>query len=122
MVIRQWRWAVGEPLWEIPAGKIDAGEAALTAAVRELQEETGFLAGDCRPVLSMYPSPGYTTERIDLFYARDLRAGAPQPDEEEEIGVELWDEDRIRRALAAGEVRNAVTLLGLYWWLDQMRG
>ncbi|MEM7518552.1 MAG: NUDIX hydrolase, partial [Planctomycetota bacterium] len=72
--VRQYRHAVGQMLVEIPAGRLEAGEEPLTAARRELEEETGFRAASWRERLRLIPAPGFCSERIVLFEARDLEA------------------------------------------------
>ncbi|AEJ41421.1 NUDIX hydrolase [Sulfobacillus acidophilus TPY] len=118
VVIRQFRWPVQDTLWELPAGLIDAGEEPVQAAARELAEETGYRAQHWQLLHHYYSSPGFTTEEIYLFSASDLTEGDCRPDSDEEIERDLWDADQVRRALANGDVRNGIALIGLYWWLS----
>jgi 8-oxo-dGDP phosphatase len=77
LMIRQYRHPVGRELWELPAGLRDVdGESAVQTARRELLEETGWRAGDWRTLVDIYTSPGFTTERIRVFLARDLTQAA----------------------------------------------
>ncbi|MDA8194294.1 MAG: NUDIX hydrolase [Thermaerobacter sp.] len=117
IVIRQFRWALQRQLWELPAGEIDPGESPAQAALRELAEETGYRAGRLIWVDRFYPSPGYSTEWLDLFYATDLAATPRSPDPDEEIEVEVWARDEVERRLAHHDVINGIALLGLNWWL-----
>lgn len=117
VVIRQHRWAVGEDLYELPAGVMDVEESPLAAAQRELSEETGFTAGTWEDIVSYYPSPGYSTEVVHLFHAVDLTAGEAHGDPDEEIAVEYWSPAQARQHLAAGHVKNGILLIGLHWWL-----
>src|SRR5207302_8271202 len=114
------RLAVGETLWEIPAGTLEEGEAPETAAVRELREETGYQAAHWRKLAEFFPSPGVLSERMHLFLARDLTPGPLrlQPDEELEPKIVAWS-DALRWALD-GTIRDAKTLVALLLW-DRIR-
>ena len=84
-VVRQYRHGVEDFLWEIPAGKLDAGERPEVCALRELKEETGVSANRW-PSLGLYiPAPAIFTELIHLYLARDLEVGAANPDADEEL-------------------------------------
>lgn len=82
-LVRQYRYAVGRELLELPAGKIDGDEAPLTAAVRELKEETGYTAEKWTFLGKFLPSAGYTNEVITCYLAQGLSAGDVCPDEGE---------------------------------------
>ncbi len=118
VLIRQYRWAVGKHLIEIPAGLIDDGESPEEAARRELAEETGYRARQWSLLSSFYTSPGYSTEQLFLFHARDLTLGEAEGDPDEEISVEHWEKNRVRKALASGQFSNGILLVGLLWWLS----
>ena len=79
---RQYRYAAGDFLWEIPAGRIDEGERPLAGAKRELREETGYTARSWEKALFFFPSPGFMDETMTIFLARDLKAGEAQPEED----------------------------------------
>jgi ADP-ribose pyrophosphatase len=119
-LLRNRRLAVGETLWEIPAGTLEGDEAPETAAVRELREETGYEAGQWRKLAEFFPSPGVLSERMHLFLARDLTPGPLrlQPDEELEPKIVAWSE-ALRWALD-GTIRDAKTLIALLLW-DRMQ-
>ena len=85
VLIRQYRHAAGEYLWEVPAGTRDGDEAPLDCARRELTEETGFTAETWTDLGEMLPAPGYACERIHLFLARDLDRALQNLDEDEVI-------------------------------------
>lgn len=75
VLLRQYRYAAGGFLWEVPAGKLDDGEDPERCARRELEEEAGLRAGELRPLTAVYTTPGFTDERIHLFLALDLEPG-----------------------------------------------
>jgi 8-oxo-dGTP pyrophosphatase MutT (NUDIX family) len=84
-VVQQYRHGIGEFLWEIPAGKLDPGEAPADCAVRELAEETGVAARDWTALGRYLPAPGLFTEVIHLYLARGLTVGPPRPDPDEDL-------------------------------------
>ena len=91
LLVRQYRTALERLTWEIPAGKLDAGEDPYDAVVRELSEETGYNAGVVKYLASIAPAVGYSDEIIHLFLATDLEAGEAHPDEDEFVVAE-WVE------------------------------
>ncbi len=112
-LVRQYRLGVEDFLWEIPAGKLDAGEAPAVCAVRELREETGVTAGAWSDLGVYIPAPAIFTEVIHLFLARDLEIGAPAPDADEELDLRwLALDDAIDRVLR-GEINDGKTALAL---------
>ena len=86
-VVRQYRHGVEDFLWEIPAGKLDAGEPPQVCARRELAEETGVQAKQWTPMGVFIPAPGIFTELIHLYLARDLEIGHPKPDADEDLEI-----------------------------------
>ncbi len=87
-LVRQFRAPIDRVLLEIPAGKLDdANEDRLEAAKRELREETGFTAGSWTHLTDTYTTPGFSSERISLYLARDLHAGESHPDEDEFLNL-----------------------------------
>ncbi len=86
---RQYRHAANQFLWELPAGKIDAGEEPLAGAKRELAEETGYRAKKWRPLVEYYASPGFLGEAMKVFLAEGLEAGDTHWEEDEEIELRL---------------------------------
>jgi ADP-ribose pyrophosphatase len=120
LLIRQYRHPVGRLLWEIPAGLRDvAGESLSNAARRELLEEAGYRARDWRVLADYYSSPGFTTERLRIFLARDLefvppgeRDFVPEDEEAELVPAWLALDEAVRKVLA-GELHNGATALGI---------
>jgi ADP-ribose pyrophosphatase len=119
-LIKNWRYAAGETLLELPAGTLERDEAILPAAQRELKEETGYAATDWRFLATFWVSPGVLTEKMSLFLAQDLTPGDVALDETEQIeNVLLPFEAAVRLALR-GSIRDAKTILGLLLW-DRLR-
>src|SRR5262245_53627567 len=117
VLVRQYRHAARDVLIEIPAGRLDRGEAPLAAARRELAEETGMSASDWRELVTFLPAPGFCSERIVLFEARGLesiahRADAARPDADEDIEVLRMRPERVLEV-----ARDAKTLLAAAWVL-----
>ncbi len=109
----QRRPAIDADTWELPAGLIDPGEDALTAAARELAEEAN-LAGDLRLISAAYVSPGFTDERVHLFEATGLRPARGSLDEGEELEVVWRRPADVWEGVVQGEIQTSmVTLLGL---------
>lgn len=114
LLVRQERPAVGCMLWEIPAGKLEPGEAPLACARRELREETGYDADDWRERMTFFTTPGFSDERITLFVADRLRSvGIPDPDEI--VQCEPFAVDRLLEMIEGGLILDAKTILAIGW-------
>lgn len=122
VLVRQYRYAVGEELWELPAGMIETGEDPREAALRELEEETGYRAGSMHRLWSAYSSPGFCAERLHFFLAEDLKLGEQRLDDVEEIEVRTWPLDEAWALAESDCLRDAKTQIGLLWALRAGRG
>jgi ADP-ribose diphosphatase len=123
LLVRQYRHAASDYLWEIPAGRLERGENPLAAAKRELAEECGLEAGRWRKASAFYPAPGYTSEVMHLFFAYDLRParGGRRPDHDEEIETREFSRRELERMIAKGGIRDgktlaAAALLSMEYW------
>ena len=112
-LLRQYRHAAGDWVWELPAGKCDGDEAALLTAQRELEEDAGLRAADWRPLGEILTTPGFCDEVIHLFLARQLRPVPARP-ETHEVFERHWIPLRKAQEWARnGTLRDAKTVIGL---------
>ena len=88
LLVRQFRYATGDWLLEVPAGKLDSGEDPRVAAVRELEEETGFRAGSVEDLGWVWTTPGFSNEKIWLYLARELEPSRQALEDDEVLTVE----------------------------------
>jgi ADP-ribose pyrophosphatase len=112
---RQYRYPVGKVLLEFPAGKVDPGESTLSCARRELLEETGYLAREWARAGIVHNAAAYSTEGIEIWFARGLSPGTQSLDAGEFIELCLMTEAELDRSAAAGELSDMKTLIGLLW-------
>ena len=118
LLVRQYRYAIGKELLEIPAGTCDEGESPEDCAKRELQEETGFTCDDMEKVLECYVAPGYSTEKIHFYLARRLKRTQQDPDEDERISVEPVSIPEALAKIRNGEICDAKSICALFRTLD----
>jgi ADP-ribose pyrophosphatase len=113
-LVRQYRHAADGYIWEIPAGKLDAGEEPARCAARELQEEAGLQAGELIRLGVIFTAPGFCDERIHLFLARQLTATAQQLDEDEVLSVSRIPLPQALDMIRSGIIQDAKTIAGLH--------
>ena len=121
LLLRQYRHAAQQYLWELCAGRIDAGESELAAAKRELLEETGFSARRWKRILRFYASPGFVAETMSIYLAQDLRAGTAQPEEDEVIDLEFLPLRQAVQWVMSGVIKDAKTIAGVLWLSHKFR-
>ena len=113
LLIRQYRYATGGMLWEIPAGVLEAGEDPVSCARRELREETGAEAERIEHLTTIYTTPGFTDERIHLFLATGVRAGEAAPNPDELIEVSPRPLSQALGMIRDGEIQDSKTIIAL---------
>ena len=118
---RQYRHAANQYLWELPAGKLEPGEAPLAGAQRELAEETGYRAKKWRPLVEYFASPGFLGEAMKVFVAEGLKPGDTRPDEDEAIEFRLVRLKDVLKMIDKGEIHDGKTLTSVLLY-DRLRG
>ncbi|HTD95663.1 MAG TPA: NUDIX hydrolase [Edaphobacter sp.] len=110
---RQYRHAAGQILFELPAGRIEPNERPLTAARREMIEETGYRAKRWTLLTRYFASPGFLGEWMQIYLARDIREGAAQPEADEHIEVFRLPLSEALALVAANKIHDGKTIIGL---------
>jgi len=117
VLVRQYRYATGRPLLEVPAGTLDPGESPDACALRELAEETGYQTKSLRRLCQFYCSPGWADEVLYAFVATDLVNGESSPEEDEDLELVEVAPDDVQRLIAQGEIADAKTIVSLLGYL-----
>jgi ADP-ribose pyrophosphatase len=115
LLIRQYRYATGGQLWEVPAGTLDPGEDPEACARRELLEETGVTAARLQRLTSIWTTPGFTNEVIHLYLATGLTSGEPSRERDEFIEVVPQPLSRVLALIRDGEIRDAKTVAAILY-------
>lgn len=113
LLIRQYRYAADGFLYEVPAGRLDAGETPEACARRELKEETGYSASSLTPLTAIFTTPGFTDERIHLFVARGLTAGKSALESDEILEVSPTTFPRAMEMIDKGLITDGKTIVAL---------
>jgi ADP-ribose pyrophosphatase len=122
VVERQYRYPMARVMLEFPAGKLDTGESPFACAVRELAEETGYRAAEWARAGILHNAIAYSTEGIEVWFARGLVPGEARLDEGELLEVVLASVDELLLAAGRGELTDAKTLIGLLWLQNWQAG
>lgn len=119
LLVKQFRYAFGEEIYEIPAGKLNVGEDPLLSAVRELKEETGVEAKEVELIYTIYPTPGYSMEKIYIFNVLGFEDGEQVLDDGEFLNVEWMPLEEAYEKVASGEIRDSKTIIALLHYKTQ---
>ena len=119
-MLKQYRYAAGGFIWEIPAGTLDPGESPLSCAQREIVEEAGVSADSWDKIGEITPVPGYSDERIHLFLAKDLKPSRQNLDDDEIIAIHKINFKEALSMAYSGEISDAKTIAGLFLAQNRM--
>jgi ADP-ribose pyrophosphatase len=115
LMVRQYRKAFEKALLELPAGKRDPGEVPEVTAARELREETGYTASSVKPLVSFYPTCGYSNEDLYIYICRGLTPGRTEWDDTECLDVLEYDVDELMTMIMNNEIKDSKTIIGLLY-------
>jgi len=114
ILVRQYRYPIGSDLLEIPAGTLQANEDPKVCALRELEEETGYRSEEIARIAECFVAPGYSTERIQIYLAKQLRKTKTNMDEDENISLVVVKFSEALEKIRSGEIRDAKSIVGLH--------
>ena len=118
LLIRQYRHATRQFLWELVAGRMEAGETPARAAARELIEETGYRARRFRVFLDVFPTPGFLEERMYILLAQELTSGDARPEVDERITSRAFTSAQLKGMIRRGKLRDAKSIAGLLYYFS----
>lgn len=121
IVVEQFRYGSGNIQLEIPAGKLEKGEDPAECGARELEEETGYIAGKMTLLTEMLPTPAYDSEKIYIYLAEDITSGTQNLDEDEFLTIKEVDFDQLVEKCIKGEISDAKTLVGVLLYNEKYR-
>ena len=113
LLVRQFRYPYMEETLEIPAGKLNPGEDPAQTAARELAEETGWQPASVEHMFTIYPTPGYSAEKIYIYRAHGVREGQVHPDEDEFVTAAFYPIDEVLSMIEKGEIKDAKTIIAV---------
>jgi ADP-ribose pyrophosphatase len=122
LLIRQYRHATRQYLWELVAGRMDHGETPREAAARELIEETGYRAKRFRVFLDVFPTPGFLEERMFILLAEGLTAGKAEPEADEKIVSRAYSRKQLEEMIRRGRLRDAKSIAGILFYYRFLAG
>jgi ADP-ribose pyrophosphatase len=120
LLIRQFRYPIGKFILELPAGKLDSGQSPIDTVARELEEEIGYSARTLSYQTTFYTTPGICNESIHLFIAKDLIQSTQRLEEGEHITLEAYSLEECLKKIETGEINDAKTILGIFWYHRKM--
>lgn len=112
-LVKQFRYAYGEEIWELPAGKLEKGEDPMVTAIRELEEEAGLKANSVSLMFEVYPTPGYTNEIIRVYKAEGITETQRHLDQGEFLEGEWIPKEQLKQMIKSGEIKDGKTLIAL---------
>ena len=115
IMVRQFRKPIEDCVLEIPAGKLDAGEDPKMCAIRELKEETGYEAENMEFQVDFYSSPGFTDEKIHIYFATGLKNGKAEPDENEYIDIEKYKIEELVQMIKDNDINDAKSIISILY-------
>jgi ADP-ribose pyrophosphatase len=121
VLVRQYRHATRQYLWELVAGRMEKGENPKNGAARELIEETGYRAKEIAVFLDVFPTPGFLEERMYILLAEGLTLGEAQPEEDEKIVVAAYTRSELEQMMRTGKLRDSKTIAGLLYYFTFLR-
>jgi ADP-ribose diphosphatase len=121
VMVRQYRHAARQYLWELVAGRMDEGETVKQGAARELREETGYRAKRFTEFLDVFPTPGFLEERMHILLAEGLTAGKAEPEEDEKIISHAYRVEELKRMMQNGKLRDGKSIAGILYYLTFLR-
>jgi ADP-ribose pyrophosphatase len=121
VLVRQYRHATRQYLWELVAGRMDGNETPKQGAARELLEETGYRAKKFRVFLSFWPTPGFLEEKMYILLAQGLTAGQAQPEEDEKIVTKSYSVNELKQMVRTNKIRDAKTIASLLYYFTFLR-
>ena len=116
LLIRQYRHAAGQYLWELVAGRRDGDESFARSAERELEEETGYRAKKLSQIMDIFPSPGFAAEHMVVFVAEGLTKGRARPENDERITQRIVTLGDAEKWIRAGKLRDAKSVAGILFY------
>ncbi len=114
VLVRQYRYAVGTELLEVPAGVIEQGETPEECATRELDEEIGYRCNDIEKIMEFFPAPGSSTEKIHVYLAKGLTKTEMRTEEDERINVDIMPIETALEKIRSGEIHDAKSICALF--------
>ena len=113
LMVRQYRYAAQQEMWEIPAGKLEKGEDPALCAARELEEEAGYTAKELVPLGYFFPTPAYCQEKIYMYYAKELTPSKQHLDDDEFLEVAAIPFEKAMEMVENGEIIDGKTQLAI---------